>query len=82
MPPCCAARQLRVTLSDFEHFASRDGIGYFRGNSAGVLSTVVPMCQVLNKLLAHCRTSPDRPPRPIIARANYALMTWRIRQVH
>jgi hypothetical protein len=51
------SRQALVALGDFEHFASRDGIKYFRGNSASVIGTIVPMRRIVRKLLGHRRTS-------------------------
>jgi hypothetical protein len=54
---CLPPRQAVVALGDFEHFASRYGIKYFRGNSASIIGTIVPMRRIVRKLLGHRRTS-------------------------
>jgi hypothetical protein len=58
---CRPPSEALVALSNFQHFASREGIKYFRGNSTSVIGKIVPMRWIVKELLGHCRTSPDRP---------------------
>lgn len=61
LPLCRPPRQALVSLGNFQHFASRNGIKYFRGNPTSIVGTIVPMRRIVKELLRHCRTSPDRP---------------------
>ena len=63
---CRPPRQALVALGNFQHFASRDGIKYFHGNSTSIVGTIVPMRRIVKKLLGHRRTSPDQPRRTIV----------------
>jgi hypothetical protein len=61
---CRPLRQAIVALGDFEHFASRDRIKYFRSNSTSVIGSIVPMRWIVRKLLGHCRTLIGPTPDP------------------
>jgi hypothetical protein len=60
---CRPSSQTLVGLRDFQHFASRDGIKYFRGYSARILSAIVPMRRIVKQLLAHGRASSGSAPQ-------------------
>jgi hypothetical protein len=60
---CRPSSQTLVGLRDFQHFASRDGIKYFRGYSARILSAIVPMRRIVKQLLAHGRASSRSAPQ-------------------